>query len=280
MSQISRKTEHIVQGQPTRDGAGVNLIRVLTQQWQRRLDPFLMLDEFRSDDPNDYIAGFPEHPHRGFETVTYMLAGQMRHKDNAGHEGVVGPGDVQWMTAGKGILHSETPEQVAGLMHGFQLWINLPAKNKLAKPTYQEVPSTQIPVLTSTEGHQVKVIAGDWQDTRGPLHRPDTEPLYIDLQLQNDTPLFVSIPAEHNAFVYVVQGQPLVAGQSIAPRRMAILSNDAQANGVLLQGQAGDQLLVLSGQPLKEPIVQWGPFVMNTRDEIEQAISDYQSGQL
>mgnify|MGYP000860204218 FL=1 len=153
MSQISRKTEHIVQGQPTRDGAGVNLVRVLTQQWQRRLDPFLMLDEFRSDDPNDYIAGFPEHPHRGFETVTYMQAGQMRHKDNAGHEGVVGPGDVQWMTAGKGILHSETPEQVAGLMHGFQLWINLPAKNKLAKPTYQEVPSAQIPVLTSAEGH-------------------------------------------------------------------------------------------------------------------------------
>jgi len=280
MSQISRKTEHIVQGQPTRDGAGVNLIRVLTQQWQRRLDPFLMLDEFRSDDPNDYIAGFPEHPHRGFETVTYMLAGQMRHKDNTGHEGVVGPGDVQWMTAGKGILHSETPEQVAGLMHGFQLWINLPAKNKLAKPTYQEVPSAQIPVLTSTEGHQVKVIAGDWQETRGPLHRPDTEPLYLDLQLQNDTPLFVLIPAGHNAFVYVVQGQPLVAGQRIAPRRMAILSNDAQANGVLLQGQAGDQLLVLSGQPLGEPIVQWGPFVMNSRDEIEQAISDYQSGQL
>jgi redox-sensitive bicupin YhaK (pirin superfamily) len=280
MSQISRKTEHIVQGQPTRDGAGVNLIRVLTQQWQRRLDPFLMLDEFRSDDPNDYIAGFPEHPHRGFETVTYMLAGQMRHKDNAGHEGVVGPGDVQWMTAGKGILHSETPEQVAGLMHGFQLWINLPAKSKLAKPTYQEVPSAQIPVLTSTEGHQVKVIAGDWFETTGPLHRPDTEPLYLDLQLQNELPLFVSIPAGHNAFVYVVQGQPHVAGQTVPPRRMAILSNDAQANGVLLQGQAGDQLLVLSGQPLGEPIVQWGPFVMNTRDEIEQAISDYQSGQL
>lgn len=280
MSQISRKTEHIVQGQPTRDGAGVNLIRVLTQQWQRRLDPFLMLDEFRSDDPNDYIAGFPEHPHRGFETVTYMLAGQMRHKDNAGHEGVVGPGDVQWMTAGKGILHSETPEQVAGLMHGFQLWINLPAKNKLAKPTYQEVPSAQIPVLISTEGHQVKVIAGDWLETTGPLYRPDTEPLYLDLQLQNDTPLFVPIPTEHNAFVYVVQGQPLVAEQTVAPRRMAILSNDEQANGVLLQGQAGDQLLVLSGQPLGEPIVQWGPFVMNSRDEIEQAISDYQSGQL
>ena len=280
MSQISRKTEHIVQGQPTRDGAGVNLIRVLTQQWQRRLDPFLMLDEFRSDDPNDYIAGVPEHPHRGFETVTYMLAGQMRHKDNAGHEGVVGPGDVQWMTAGKGILHSETPEQVAGLMHGFQLWINLPAKNKLAKPTYQEVPSAQIPVLISTEGHQVKVIAGDWLETTGPLYRPDTEPLYLDLQLQNDTPLFVPIPTEHNAFVYVVQGQPLVAEQTVAPRRMAILSNDEQANGVLLQGQAGDQLLVLSGQPLGEPIVQWGPFVMNSRDEIEQAISDYQSGQL
>jgi quercetin 2,3-dioxygenase len=280
MSQISRKTEHIVQGQPTRDGAGVNLIRVLTQQWQRRLDPFLMLDEFRSDDPSDYIAGFPEHPHRGFETVTYMLAGQMRHKDNAGHEGIVGPGDVQWMTAGKGILHSETPEQVAGLMHGFQLWINLPAKNKLAKPTYQEVPNAQIPVMTSAEGHWVKVIAGVWGETTGPLYRPDTEPLYLDLQLQNETPLFVSIPAGHNAFVYVVHGQPSVAGKTIAPRRMAILSNDAQANGVLLQGQAGDHLLVLSGQPVSEPIVQWGPFVMNTRDEIEQAISDYQSGQL
>jgi redox-sensitive bicupin YhaK (pirin superfamily) len=280
MSQSSRKTEHIVQGQPTRDGAGVNLIRVLTQQWQRRLDPFLMLDEFRSDDPNDYIAGFPEHPHRGFETVTYMLAGQMRHKDNAGHEGVVGPGDVQWMTAGKGILHSETPEQVAGLMHGFQLWINLPAKNKLAKPSYAEVPAAQIPVVTTDEGHRVKVVAGQWNDIVGPLQRPDTNPVYLDIQLTSAQPLFVPIPAGHNAFVYVVQGQPHVAGQTIAPRRMAILSNDSQATGVLLQGQAGDQLLVLSGQPLGEPIVQWGPFVMNTRSEIEQAISDYQSGQL
>lgn len=278
MSQLSRKTEQLVQGQPTRDGAGVNLVRVLTHQWQRRLDPFLMLDEFRSDDPNDYIAGFPEHPHRGFETVTYMLAGQMRHKDNAGHEGVVGPGDVQWMTAGKGILHSETPEQVAGLMHGFQLWINLPGKKKLAKPSYAEVPAAQIPVVTTAEGHQVKVIAGSWHDVTGPLQRPDTHPLYLDIQLNNEQPLFVPIPASHNALVYVVSGEPVVGGQRVTARRMAVLENNPQATGVLLQGQPGEQLLVLSGQPLAEPIVQWGPFVMNTREEIEQAIADYQSG--
>lgn len=279
MSQLSRKTEHLVQGQPTRDGAGVNLVRVLTHQWQRRLDPFLMLDEFRSDDPNDYIAGFPEHPHRGFETVTYMLAGQMRHKDNAGHEGVVGPGDVQWMTAGKGILHSETPEQVEGLMHGFQLWINLPAKNKLAKPTYQEVASSQIPVVRSQEGHSIKVIAGQWHDIAGPLQRPDTAPLYLDIQLVNAQPIFVPISASHNALVYVVAGEPEVGGQRVTARRMAVLENNPQADGVLLQGNAGDQLLVLTGQPLTEPIVQWGPFVMNSREEIEQAIADYQTGQ-
>ncbi len=280
MSQLSRKTEQVVQGHPTRDGAGVNLVRVLTQQWQRRLDPFLMLDEFRSDDPNDYIAGFPEHPHRGFETVTYMLAGQMRHKDNAGHEGVVGPGDVQWMTAGKGILHSETPEQVAGLMHGFQLWINLPAKSKLAKPSYAEVPAAQIPLVTTDEGHLVKVIAGQWKDVVGPLQRPDTNPLYLDIQLISEQPLFVPIPASHNALVYVVSGEPVIGGQRITARRMAVLENNPQAAGVLLQGHAGEQVLVLSGQPLAEPIVQWGPFVMNTRGEIEQAIADYQAGNI
>ena len=280
MSQLSRKTEHIVQGQPTRDGAGVNLVRVLTHQWQRRLDPFLMLDEFRSDDPNDYIAGFPEHPHRGFETVTYMLAGQMRHQDNAGHEGVVSPGDVQWMTAGKGILHSETPEQVAGLMHGFQLWINLPAKNKLTKPHYAEVPAVQIPMVTTEEGHQVKVIAGQWHETVGPLQRPDTEPLYLDIQLTGEIPIFVPVPVSHNALVYVVSGEPAISGQRITSRRMAVLENNPQATGVLIQGNAGDQLLVLSGQPLAEPIVQWGPFVMNSREEIEQAITVYQSGNI
>ncbi len=280
MSQLSRKTEHIVQGQPTRDGAGVNLVRVLTHQWQHRLDPFLMLDEFHSDDPNDYIAGFPEHPHRGFETVTYMLAGQMRHKDNAGHEGVVGPGDVQWMTAGKGILHSEIPEQVAGLMHGFQLWINLPAKNKLAKPHYEEVPAKLIPVITTEEEHQVKVIAGQWHETTGPLQRPDTDPQYLDIQLAGELPIFVPIPASHNAFIYVVSGEPIVAGQRITARRMAVLENNQLATGVQIQGHAGDQLLVLSGQPLAEPIVQWGPFVMNSREEIEQAITDYQSGNI
>jgi len=280
MSQLSRKTEQVVQGHPTRDGAGVNLVRVLTQQWQRRLDPFLMLDEFRSDDPNDYIAGFPEHPHRGFETVTYMLAGQMRHKDNAGHEGVIGPGDVQWMTAGKGILHSETPEQVAGLMHGFQLWINLPARNKLANPSYAEVPAAQIPLVSTDEGHLVKVIAGQWQEVAGPLQRPDTDPLYLDIQLTSGQPLFVPIPASHNALVYVVSGEPIIGGQRITARRMAVLENNPQAAGVLLQGHAGEQVLVLSGQPLAEPIVQWGPFVMNTRGEIEQAIADYQAGNI
>lgn len=278
MSQRSRTIENIVQGQPTRDGAGVNLVRVLTHQWQRRLDPFLMLDEFRSDDPDDYIAGFPEHPHRGFETVTYMLAGQMRHKDNAGHEGVVGPGDVQWMTAGRGILHSETPEQVEGLMHGFQLWINLPAKNKMAAPYYSEVPSTEIPVLTTAEGHQLKVIAGIWDNVEGPLQRPDTNPVYLDMTLQNDQPVFIPVPATHNTFIYTVSGQPTIAGRAVEARRMAILTNGSDMDGVVVAGQPGDHFLVLAGQPLKEAIVQWGPFVMNTSQEIETAIQDYQAG--
>lgn len=280
MSNISRTIESIVTGQPTRDGAGVNLTRVLTHQWQRRLDPFLMLDEFKSDDPNDYIAGFPEHPHRGFETVTYMLAGQMRHRDNAGHEGVVGPGDVQWMTAGKGILHSETPEQVAGLMHGFQLWINLPAKNKLAAPYYSEVPKQEIPVVQTAEGHQVKVIAGFWNHIAGPIQRPDTTPLYLDVQFANDQPIFIGIPPSFNAFVYTVNGNPSVASQTIPSQRMAVLQNHAEATGVLIQGKAGEHVLVLAGQPLQEPIVQWGPFVMNTRAEIETAIDDYQQGKI
>ena len=280
MSNISRTIESIVTGQPTRDGAGVNLTRVLTHQWQRRLDPFLMLDEFKSDDPDDYIAGFPDHPHRGFETVTYMLAGQMRHKDNAGHEGVVGPGDVQWMTAGKGLIHSETPEQVAGLMHGFQLWINLPAKQKMAQPFYSEVPKQEIPVVKTAEGHQAKVIAGFWNHIAGPIQRPDTNPLYLDIQLNNDQPIFVGIPASFNAFVYTVHGTPSVLDRAIPSQRMAILQNDATTNGVEIRGQAGDHVLILAGQPLREPIMQWGPFVMNTRQEIEMAIDDFQNGRI
>jgi len=279
MASSHRYPEFIVPGTPTRDGAGVNLARVLTHQWQRRLDPFLMLDEFRSDNPNDYIAGFPEHPHRGFETVTYMQAGQMRHKDNAGHEGVVGPGDVQWMTAGEGILHSEIPEQIAGLMHGFQLWINLPAQRKMAQPAYTEIPAVQIPVLTTEEGHQLKLIAGQWQQHMGPLERPDTEPVYMDITFASNKPLTIALPAGHNAFVYVVEGISKIDGRMIEVGHMAILSTEPEAQDVVIHGHAGNQILVLAGKPLREPIVQWGPFVMNTRQEIEQAITDYQSGQ-
>ncbi|MCK7494391.1 MAG: pirin family protein [Comamonadaceae bacterium] len=276
----SREVERLVKGVPVSDGAGVKLLRVLTADLQRRLDPFLMLDEFRSDNPDDYLAGFPNHPHRGFETVTYMLAGRMRHRDNAGHEGLLTAGGVQWMTAGRGIVHSELPEQEDGLMHGFQLWVNLPARDKLTAPAYRDIPAEAIPSYTAANGVAVKVIAGESDGVAGAVQREATAPLYLDLELPPGAAHAVAIPPGHNAFVYVYQGWIELGqrGQRVEARQLAVLSNAPDADSVLLRSTDGTRLLLIAGRPLHEPIVQWGPFVMNRREEIEAALADYRDG--
>jgi len=281
-----RPVEHVVQGQPTRDGAGVRLVRVLTHEWQRRLDPFLMLDHFASDDPDDYIAGFPDHPHRGFETVTYMLAGRMRHRDSAGHEGLLQSGGVQWMTAGRGLIHSELPEQQDGVMEGFQLWLNLPARDKLCEPAYRDIPAEAIPEHRTPAGVRVRVIAGHSQGVAGAVVRDarawPTQVLYLDLHFPPAGAGFEQpLPAAHNAFVYVYRGSVQVGDTAVVAPRMAVLAN--RGDGVRLQGlpdAAGARALLIAGCPLGEPIAQYGPFVMNTREQLLQAVHDYQSGRL
>lgn len=276
----SRDVERIVNGTPVSEGAGVRLRRVLTQDLQTRLDPFLMLDEFRSDDPRDYIAGFPDHPHRGFQTVTYMIAGRMRHRDSAGNEGLLSSGGVQWMNAGRGLVHSELPEQEDGLMHGFQLWLNLPASRKMSDPGYRDIPAEEIPEFTTGDGVRVRVIAGESGDVHGAVQEADTEPLYLDLEIPSGISHSVPLPRDSNAFVYVYQGAvsvgehptPVEAGQ------MAVLDNSEHSDGVLLRAKQQARTLLIAGRPLKESIAQWGPFVMNTREEVEQAITDFRSG--
>ena len=271
-----RSVERVVTGQATSDGAGVKLTRVLTQPLQRRLDPFLMLDAFGTDDPQDYIAGFPDHPHRGFETITYMIAGRMRHRDSAGHEGLLQNGDVQWMTAGRGVIHSELPEQQDGRMEGFQLWLNLPAKDKLRAPWYRDIRADEIPAFTTPAGVRVRVIAGESHGVDGAVRREVTNPLYLDLELPAGASFVQSLPATQNAFVYVYRGDVDVAGTQVPAQRMALLANDG--DGVSLHARADSRALLIAGEPLREPIAQYGPFVMNTQDEIVQAVHDYQSG--
>jgi redox-sensitive bicupin YhaK (pirin superfamily) len=275
-----RTIEHIITGVETSDGAGVKLTRVLTQNLQQRLDPFLMLDNFHSDDPDDYIAGFPDHPHRGFETVTYMIAGRMRHRDNAGHEGLLQNGGVQWMTAGRGIIHSEMPEQEDGVMEGFQLWLNLPARSKMIPAWYRDIPKSEIPEYLTPEGVSVRVIAGTSNGITGAMTREDTEPLYIDIDLPAGSTFSTMIPATHNAFVYVYRGAITISGKALGENRMGILANTPQADGVTLSATVPAKAILVSGKPLGEPIMQHGPFVMNTKEEIYQAIRDYQEGRL
>jgi redox-sensitive bicupin YhaK (pirin superfamily) len=277
---VTREIERLVTGASVSDGAGVKLLRVLTPDLQRRLDPFLMLDEFRSDNPDDYLAGFPDHPHRGFETVTYMLAGRMRHRDNAGHEGLLAAGGVQWMTAGRGIIHSELPEQEQGLMHGFQLWINLPAREKMTEPGYRDIPAEAIPRTATPEGVTIRIIAGSVAGVDGAVRREATEPLYLDLEMPAGSTYEARIPAGHNAFLYVYDGDICVGtrGEPVCARQLAVLTNRADADGVRLTSTEGARLLLAAGRPLNEPIVQWGPFVMNTREEVEQAMQQFRSG--
>lgn len=278
--EYSRTVERLIAGQATSDGAGVKLTRVLTQNLQHRLDPFLMLDAFGSDKADDYIAGFPDHPHRGFETVTYMIAGRMLHRDSAGHEGLLENGGVQWMTAGKGVIHSEIPQQEEGVMEGFQLWLNLPRQDKMNTPWYRDFKNADLPKFVTDQGVAVTVIAGESHGIAGAVTRDGTQALYLDVHLLSGSRFEQKLPADHNAFVYVYRGEVSIAGQLVPTQRMAILGNDPMADGVVIESSADAKVLLISGRPLKEPIVQYGPFVMNSQDEIYQALSDFRDGRL
>lgn len=278
-TRVKRGFARIVKGMPATDGAGVELSRVIGQPGLDSLDPFLLLDAFRSDRAEDYIAGFPPHPHRGFETVTYLLAGRMRHKDNAGHEGVIQPGGVQWMTAGRGIVHSEMPEQENGLLAGFQLWVNLPAEHKMDAPAYQEYAAEQIPV-EHRQHSEIRVIAGSTsQDTSGPVSQPLTEALYLDVRLAANSHFEEPLPQGHNAFLYLIEGQLGIPGEASAKLQRDQLAVLTQGEGVSLH--SADQparFLLIAGKPLNEPVARGGPFVMNTKEQIEQAFADYKAG--
>ncbi|MEW6037734.1 MAG: pirin family protein [Pseudomonadota bacterium] len=273
-----RTVEILIEGQSTSDGAGVKLTRIVDQTLHQRLDPFLLLDAFKSDSPGDYIAGFPDHPHRGFETVTYLIAGRMRHRDNAGHEGLLQSGGVQWMTAGRGIVHSEMPEQEDGLLEGFQLWLNLPARDKMTAPWYRDIPGEDIPQFVTAEGVRVLVIAGTSHGVEGAVRRPLTEPLYLDLHLPAGSRYDQALPPTAHAFLYVYRGQVKLGERIVPEGRLAILTDTGEADGVTLSSEVDSRMLLIAGHPLHEPIVQHGPFVMNTKEEIAQAIDDFKSG--
>lgn len=274
----SRDIERLVEGIATSDGAGVKLTRVLSQPLQQRLDPFLMLDAFGSDQPDDYIAGFPDHPHRGFETITYMIAGRMLHRDSAGHEGLLENGGVQWMVAGSGVIHSEIPQQEEGVMQGFQLWLNLPAADKMTPPWYRDIPAPALPRFTTAEGVETIVIAGRSHGVSGAVERPVTEPLYLDLHFPADAHFTQTLPAGHHAFLYVYEGSVEVNGRTVAAGRMGVLSNSPETDGVVIKAGEPSRVLLIAGRPLKERIVQYGPFVMNSEEEIHQALQDYRAG--
>ncbi|MBV8634825.1 MAG: pirin family protein [Burkholderiaceae bacterium] len=276
----ARGVEQLITGQATSDGAGVKLTRVLTQPLQRRLDPFLMLDAFGSDNPDEYIAGFPDHPHRGFETISYMLAGRMRHRDSAGHEGLLQQGGVQWMTAGRGVIHSELPEQQEGTMEGFQLWLNLAGKDKMRAPWYRDIQSEEIPEFRTPEGVTVRVIAGSSHGVTGAVQRDTTQPLYLDLHLDAGAEFTQALPASFNGFVYVYRGSVTIGGREVPKQRMAILKNGKDDDGVVIRAEEPARALLIAGQPLNEPIAQYGPFVMNTQEQIFQAVHDFQAGKL
>ena len=278
MKNQHRGIDRILVGRPATDGAGVRMTRIIATPELDHFDPFLLLDEFRSDDAADYIAGFPDHPHRGFETVTYMLAGHMAHADNQGNAGELGPGSVQWMTAGRGIVHSEMPRQEDGLMWGFQLWVNLPASDKMAAPRYQDIPASEVPEVDVAEGVTAKVIAGTLADATGPVAGVATEPLYYDLSFDGRAEAHLPTPPGHNVFVYAFEGSVHVLGDRgglINRTEIALLE---AGEVVRLRSDTNARCLVVGGQPLNEPIVRYGPFVMNTQEEIQKAIADFQSG--
>ena len=270
----------VIRGMPASDGAGVRLTRVIGTPQLDMLDPFLMLDEFGTDKPEDYLAGFPDHPHRGFETVTYMLDGRMRHKDNHGNEGVLVPGSVQWMTAGRGLVHSEMPEQQEGRMRGFQLWVNLPASQKMAEPQYQEFAPERIPQLQPAPGVQVKLIAGRIGDVAGPIRQPATDPVYLDIELSAGASWQYELPDGHNAFAYAFEGEGTIGedeqARGLASQELAVLGGGRVFR--LTAGAQGVRVILVAGRPLREPVARYGPFVMNTKEQIMQAFVDYQEG--
>lgn len=268
------------QGRPTTDGGGVRLTRIIGSPGLPDLDPFLLLDEFRSDEPGDYLAGFPSHPHRGFETVTYMLAGRMRHGDNQGNTGLLRAGSVQWMTAGRGIVHSEMPEQENGLLWGFQLWVNLPARDKMTAPRYQDIPPETIPEVALANGGHVRVIAGEYGSVTGPIAAVATQPIYFDVRLPAGGAVSLPLLREHSAFAYVYEGNAVIGTGKDAVQRgeLAVLAPGDSLS--LAAGPAPTSLIVVAGKPLGEPVARYGPFVMNTAQEIRQAVLDYQAGTL
>ncbi len=275
----SRKVTRRVRGIPTSDGAGVKLTRVIGQPKLDSLDPFLLLDEFGSDSANDYISGFPDHPHRGFETVTYMLDGRMRHRDNHGNSGLLESGSVQWMTAGRGIVHSEMPEQDHGLMRGFQLWVNLAAKDKMMQPRYQDIAPDKIPGVQPAAGVTARVVAGELFGVTGPVSGIAIEPVYLDVALQPGAKLSVPLPENHSAFAYVFEGEGVRVGEdTLGLRELGVLS----PGGVVELSVAADapaaRVLLVAGRPLNEQVARYGPFVMNTPEQIVQAMQDYQAG--
>jgi redox-sensitive bicupin YhaK (pirin superfamily) len=275
-----REVMRKVRGQPTSDGAGVRMTRVIGSSALDSFDPFLLLDEFRSDDPNDYLAGFPDHPHRGFETVTYMLAGRMRHGDNQGNTGMLGPGSVQWMTAGRGIVHSEFPEQEEGLMWGFQLWVNLPRSDKMTAPRYQDIPAGDIPEVELKAGARARVLVGSVNGVAGPVTDVATEPVYFDLHLEPRASYVAELPEDHNVFAYVYEGDAQVGAGATAVARGELALTSRGARLPVTAGPNGARLIVVGGRPLGEPVARYGPFVMNTVDELKQAFADYQAGKL
>ncbi len=273
-----RRVSFITQGQAAIDGAGVKLTRIIGTQQLNMLDPFLLLDCFESDDPDDYIAGFPSHPHRGFETVTYLLAGKMRHQDSVGNNGVIEPGGVQWMTAGKGIVHSEMPEQENGLLKGFQLWVNLPSTEKMCTPYYQEFSPDKIALEKSDKGTEIRVVAGKTdQGTLGPVNKDYIKPTYLDVQLAVGNTFKQTISAEHNCFIYVIEGQINIADEVITQNVLAVLSAGEQ---VTIDAEQASRFLLLAAKPLNEPVARSGPFVMNTHEQLMQAYEDFQTNNL
>jgi redox-sensitive bicupin YhaK (pirin superfamily) len=274
----NRGVEKVLSGVPATDGAGVRMTRVIANEQLDHFDPFLLLDEFRSDDPGDYIAGFPDHPHRGFETVTYMLAGAMKHGDNKGNTGLLGPGSVQWMTAGRGIVHSEMPQQEDGLMWGFQLWVNLPADQKMVEPRYQDIPASDVPETRPGANVSVRVIAGELDGVKGPVSGVATEPFYFDVRCEGSAEVRLPTAENHNVFAYPYVGDIRIGGEggTTVPRgNIALLGSGTSVS--VATGDTANFILV-GGKPLHEPVARYGPFVMNTADEIRQAIMDFQAG--
>ena len=267
----------VVEGMATSDGAGVKLKRVLGQPALQRLDPFLMLDEFGSEEAQDYIAGFPKHPHRGFQTVTYMLNGKMGHKDSVGNEGLIEDGGLQWMNAGKGIIHEEMPLQIEGKMRGFQLWVNLPANEKMSEPGYQDIPTANIPELSSDNGSLIRVLAGNYQGQEGAVTTQAVKPQFFDFHLVVNETLTLATQITHNGFLYVYEGEVDVSGKTLNKGQLGVLDF---ADQLTLQTKNAARAIFVSGEPINEPIVQYGPFVMNTEEEIHQALRDFQQGVL